>query len=222
MKKYIIILFVSIAIQGAAQGQSITNKEQYINLGAGFGSSQTSISGAYIHNWNLGVKKKFFIGTGVRFTSYFGKDIDFLSAPANLANEENSTDTILSAKPQINALNALINLGYNFNNKLQAGFNIDAIGLGFGGNSTVSNGITSTNAKAANFNVLLVGNNDIGSLNSNFYLQYKLKSNLGFYAGYQYLFTELKSEIPLQIVPENNDRFRNKASMVYLGLTYHF
>ncbi len=222
MKKYIIILFVPIAIQSAAQEQTIAKKEQYVNLGAGFGSSQTSISGAYIYNWNLGDKKKFFIGTGVRFTSYFGKDIDYLSAPANLANEAASTDSILASKPQVNALNALINLGYNFNSRLQAGFNIDVIGIGFGGNTNASRSAAITTAKAANFNVLLIGNNDIGSLNSNFYLQYKLKNNLGFYAGYQYLFTEIKSEIPLQTIPENNDRFRNKASMVYAGLTYHF
>ncbi len=222
MRKYIIVLFVLSAIQATAQDQTLAKRDQYVNLGAGFGSSQTSISGAYIHNWNLGDKKKFFIGTGVRFTSYFGKTIDYLSAPANLANEEASTDTIIAAKPQTNSLNAIVNLGYNFSSRLQAGFNIDVIGLGFGGSTNAIGGNTSTNAKAANFNVLLVGNNDIGSLNSHFYLQYKLKSNLGFYAGYQYLFTELKSDIPLQTIPEDNDRFRNKASMVYAGLTYHF
>lgn len=220
MKRYICFLIVFLASEISAQESVIPKTVQFIQTGAGLGNNQISLSAAYLYNWNLGEKKKFFIGTGARFTSFFGKDNNYLSAPAKLANETAATDTILASKPRVNAINLLINLGYNFSNDLQAGFNIDAIGLSFGGNTTVNTPNTNTTAKPSGFNVLLVGNNDIGTLNSQFYLHYKLNHKLGVNAAYQYLFTELTTNIAVQTLPTENDRFRNKASMFYAGLTY--
>lgn len=220
MRKYTLIFFVLLSGKCLAQ-DSILKNDQFVFIGGGFGASQFNLSSGYIHNWHLGAKKKFFIGTGARLTNYFGKDKDYLSAPADLANDEAFTDTILASKPGVNALNLLVNLGYNFNSRFQAGFNIDVIGLSFGGNSNVIAQNINTTAKPTAFNLLLVGNNDRGSLNSQFYLQYRLQNKIGIYTGFQYLFTELTTKVPAQVLPEQNDRFRNKASMFFAGLTYH-
>jgi Outer membrane protein beta-barrel domain len=211
------LLLATIAI---AQQNKKESTNQFIDIGLGLGSSQTSVSGSYIYNWNLGQKGKFFIGTGARFTSYFGKNINFTSAPSNLASDDKNVDTLIAPKPSINALNVLINLGYNFSPKFQIGFNIDALGFSFGPTGSPTYRGAKTSAKPTSGNILLVGNNDKGSLNSHFYARYTFNKNWGVSAGYEYLFTELKTDTKVQTAPEQNDRFRNKSSEFYIGVSY--
>jgi hypothetical protein len=228
MKKSIYCLSAALAIfvVSYAQEKSPANGANQADLGFGIGSSQANITTSYQHDWKIGKKKNFSIGTGARFTSYFGKDIAFLSAPASLANVESSTDTLLYPSPSVNALNVFINLGVTITPKLTAGFNIDVTGFSFGKNSNATftgSGITqATTARPTGLNLLLVGNNDKGSLNSQFYLKYLVSQHVGIKVAYQYLFTEVATNTKVQVTPEQNDRFRNKASMGYLGITYNF
>jgi hypothetical protein len=227
MQKQLFLFLLTLWLGTAATAQKITGKkQQFADLSFGFGSSQGSIAAGYFYNFNLGVKKKFFIGTGIRFNAYYGSKINYLSAPAKLAGEESKTDTLLAPKPSVYAINALINLGYNFSTKIQAGFNIDLIGFSFGpqGKPTfIANGTpTLTQAKPTGFNVLLVGNNDRGTINSEFYLRYKINDKFGVKIAYEYFFTELTTTAKVQTVPEQNDRFRNKASLFNVGVSYHF
>jgi hypothetical protein len=227
MQKNLFIFLVSICLTTSLSAQKITNKkQQFADLSFGFGSSQGSIAAGYFYNFNLGLKKKFFIGTGVRFNAYYGSKINYLSAPAKLAGEESKTDTLQAPKPAVYAINALVNLGYNFSPKIQAGFNIDLLGFSFGPKGKpifITNGTqTITEAKPTGFNALLVGNNDRGTLNSEFYLRYKINNQFGVKAAYQYFFTELTTTFKVQTVPEQNDRFRNKASLFSIGVSYHF
>jgi long-subunit fatty acid transport protein len=201
---------------------SLMKNRNYIDVGAGFGSGQTGVSASFLNNWHLGSKKKLFLGVGARFTTQFGSDVYYESAPANLAADQASIDSVFISSPSVSALNAVLNLGYRFSEKLQVGFNIDAIGFSFGGekNATfMGNGTTSsTTANPSNFNILLIGNNDQGTLNSHFYLQYDFNKKIGVKAAYQYLFTEYTTATEVQVLPESNDRFRNKAGQGYLGL----
>jgi hypothetical protein len=227
MKKQLSLFLITISLVSAAAAQKVTDRKQHFaDLSFGFGNSQGSISAGYFYNLNLGLKKKFFIGTGIRFNAYYGSKINYLSAPAKLAGEESKIDTLVAPKPSVYAINALINLGYNFNAKIQAGFNIDLIGFSFGpqGKPTfIANGTpTLTQAKPTGFNALLVGNNDMGTVNSEFYLRYKINNKFGVKAAYQYFFTELTTVTKVQTVPEQNDRFRNKASLFNIGFSYHF
>jgi hypothetical protein len=227
MQKQFFLFLLAISLVSAVTAQKITDRKQrFADLSFGFGKSQGSIVAGYFYNLNLGIKKKFFIGTGVRFNAYYGSKINYLSAPAKLAGEESKTDTLIAPKPGVYAINALINLGYNLNPKIQAGFNIDLIGFSFGpkGKPTfITNGVaTVTQAKPTGFNALLVGNNDRGTVNSEFYLRYKINNQFGVKAAYQYFFTELTTTTKVQTVPESNDRFRNKASLFSIGVSYHF
>jgi len=228
MKKLFLccIVLQIILLKVNAQQQKTSTAKNQADVGFGFGTSQGSFSGSYIHNWHLGKKGKFFIGTGARFTTYFGNEIKYLSAPASLAVDEKSIDTLMLSKPSVSALNLLINLGYNFSPKLQVGFNIDAVGFSFGKNSNAKftgNGTTANvNAKPTGFNILLGGNNDQGTLNSQFYLQYLIGKQWGVKVAYQYLFTEFTTDTKVQTLPEANDRFRNKAAMGYVAFSYSF
>ncbi len=190
------------------------------------GRNQGSISVDYFHLWRLGKSKKVEVGLGGRFTSYFGSAQYYSSAPARLAADESKSDSLLLQSPQVNAFNIAINLGYRLSGKFSLGFNIDALGFSFGGKQSGSyingNQGQAVSANPTSFNVLLIGNNDKGSLNSEFYARYFIKEKLAIKLAYQYLFTEYTTETEIQQLPEVNDRFRNKASLLSLGVTKQF
>jgi hypothetical protein len=195
-------------------------------LGGAIGSSVGSISASGFQNWGLGSKKKFYIGTGVRFTSFFGTQINFTSAPADLTADDKNVDTLLAPSPGVNSLNLMISLGYKVSEKLDVGFNIDAIGISFGSQGMfnyIRNGkATVTPASPTSTNILLVGDNDKGSLNSQLFVRYKLSDHLGVKLAYQFLFNELTTTTKVQTIPSANDRFRAKSGMIYVGLNYNF
>ncbi len=228
MKKYILLAIVVLVTTKVATAQKVENAktQQFADLSFGFGNKQGSVIAGYFYNWNFGKNKKFFIGTGARFNTFYGTNVNFTSAPASLAGDKLKEDTLLAPKPNAYSLNVLINLGYHITPKLQAGFNIDLLGASFGPEGSpifISNGVlTTTKAKPAGFNILLVGNNDKGSLNSEFYARYKIADKFGVKLAYQYFFTELKTSTEIQTAPQKNDRFRNKAGLLNVGFSYHF
>ncbi len=220
-KTHLICLFLLLNISAFAQ-----EKTKYIEVGGAFGSSNGSINLSGQKDWYLGKKDRIIIGTGLRFTSFFGNDITFTTAPAQLSIEPKSVDSLFAPKPALYSFNLLINLGYKISDKIEVGFNIDALGLSFGpeGSPTfISNKkSTVTKAKPTSPNVLLVGDNDRGSLNSHFYGRYKLNEKIGLNVAYQFLFNELITITKVQSIPEANDRFRAKSSQIYVGVSYHF
>jgi hypothetical protein len=214
-----------------------SGKHLELTLSARDGQFATALSGAKLYGF--GAKKRFKAGFGLRFTSYFGKDQDFVTAPARLTSGKTGPtvlftedipanfDTLFLSRSQINFLNASIFLQYSILPRLDVGFNIDAIGFSFGREQTgtfmalqsdeSSLHNTRQSAKPTSFNLLLSSDNDIGSLNSEFFLRYWVKPSWGIKAGYTFLFAEYTTNRELTY---NNDRFRNKAGMFMLGLTY--
>jgi long-subunit fatty acid transport protein len=223
MKNLLLLLICFIPLYAASQDSKSIN---YGSFTGAFGSRQGSVSLDYFHLWKLGKSNKIEVGLGGRFTSYFGTSHYYSSAPAALAGDESKSDSLLLQSPQVNALNIAINLGYKISSKFGVGFSIDALGFSFGGKQTGSyinsNQGQATSAKPTSFNILLVGNNDQGSLNSEFYVRYFIKEKLAVKLAYQYLFTEYTTDTKVQQLPEANDRFRNKASLFSLGITKQF
>jgi hypothetical protein len=190
----------------------------------------------YGKDWIVGKKKRISIGGGARFTSYAGFNKYYQTAPAELTsgktgplvlftkNIEENIDTFLIKYPQVNSLNLFVNLQYKFNEKLSAGFNIDVIGFSFGGKKRGNyiNGFEGamTAAKPTSFNLLLTSDNDLGSLNSEFYLNYFFRSRWAIRAAAQFHFTEYTTSIKVQQEPKPNDRFRNKSLLGAVGIVY--
>jgi hypothetical protein len=222
MKK-LLVVFYFLIIVFASKGQQ---KNTYAEIGGGIGASSGSVGLALHKNWSLGKKDKFIIGTGLRFTSFFGNNVTFITAPADLTADPKNIDTLLAPKPSLSSLNAMINLGYRLNSKLELGFNIDAAGISFGPTgapSYITNGKSSvTSAKPTAVNLLLVGDNDKGSLNSHFYAKYDFSKKIGLKLAYQFLFNELTTSTAIQKSPSANDRFRVKSSMVFVGINFNF
>lgn len=240
MFKKITLTTICISIALISFSQKKSNANSYVDFSAAFAESQTAFSGSYFHNWGLGKKKKWEIGYGIRSTTFFGTKNEFITAPANLVRtttipfaivfvgeKEQNLDTLNVQRPLTNSINLVANFGYHFSSRLSVGFNIDVIGFTFGRTSSAvltSNGVTKTEiaAKPAPFNLLLTGDNDLGSLNSEFFLKYKLNSKLGIKAVYQFLFIEYKTTTIKQTAPDGTqvDRFRNKANLFGLGVSY--
>lgn len=230
------------AFTSNAQVKKSSKHNEFADLTATVGSSQAAIAASYIYNWKLGKKQKWEIGLGARWTSYFGTKKDFTTAPARLARgttfpfvivfasqETQNWDTLTVQRPFTNSINISANFGYNFNTTWSAGFNIDLIGFTFGRTTSAiftSNGITKTEpmAKPAAFNVLLTGDNDYGTLNSEFFLKYKLNNKWAVKAAYQFVFVEYKTKDIKQTAPDGTivDRFRIKANTLGAGVSYHF
>ena len=208
----------------------------YSDVTFSIGSHQGSVSIAYGYDWRLGKRQKFGLGIGGRFTSYVGQNQYYETAPAKLTSGstgpgvlfENTIaaniDTLLISSPQVNMLNVFIHLSYPLGKKFLIGFNIDAIGFSFGGSRQANyiNGSAGsiTSAKPTTFNLLLVSDNDLGSLNSELYGTYPLNDRLNIKAGVQFLFTEYTTPTQVQQTPEPNDRFRLKSLMFCVGLRY--
>jgi hypothetical protein len=236
MKKNLIVftVFVLMNLEGYSQtGERVT---KYIDATFGIAKYQGTLSLSYVHTWRIGAKQKLGIGLGGHFTSYLAANQYYTTAPATLTsgstsptiifqdNIQSNIDTFLIKSPQVNSINLSIHIDYQLSKKITAGFNIDAIGFSFGGSRT-GNYINGASGKMLSatptpFNILLISDNDKGSLNSEFYFRYFLNDKWGLKAGAQFLFTEYTTETKVQQFPEPNDRFRNKSLLFCIGASY--
>jgi hypothetical protein len=242
MKKTgLIALAVLMVNIGVAQTSKLAKTDQFVDLAGTVGSSRGSVAASYVYNWRLGQKKKWEIGIGGRLTSSFGTKQEYTTAaPAKLTRtntipflivfagqKTENWDTLTVQRPLVNSINFTANMGYNFSSKWSGGFNIDLIGFSFGRKTAAiltSDGITRTEpaAKPATFNVLLTGDFDHGSLNSEFFLKYKLNERWAVRGVYQFLFTEYKTSSIKQTAPDGTaiERFRSKQNNFGAGISY--
>ena len=223
MKSVLIFIFCLNSWACLAQETKTVN---YGSFTGAIGSNQGSLSVDFFHLWRLGEARKIEVGVGGRITSYFGSAQYYSSAPAELADVPAKSDSLLLQSPQVNSINLSINIGYRVSAKIGLGFNIDAAGFTLGAEKagTYLNGNqgSAASAKPTPYNLLLVGHNDHGTLNSEFYLRYFFKEGLGIKVAYQYLFTEYTTNTKVQQAPEPNDRFRNISNLFSLGITKQF
>lgn len=242
MKLTIALLLISsfISVSTFSQEQeSIKRGYKYNNnfdLALAANGKQALGALSWVHFHSITKKKRFKIGYGIRFNSQFGRDLYYVTAPASLTSKRTdpgvlfskiyyeNVDTFHVAKTQINSLNLSINLQYTIKEKLDLGFNIDALGFSFGSKTTgtytgyqSSDNRTTQTASPTPFGLLLVSDNDIGSLNSELYARYWFKPKWGIKAGASFAFTEYTTDNKLRL---DNNRWRNKSLMGMIGITF--
>ena len=244
MKNFILsaIFFLPLCVTAQEQKKAERNVNQFADVTIGFGSSQFAASAAYVRNWKFGKRKRLEAGFGARFTSYFGNNQYYTTAPAILTSGKRgpgvffasnivpNIDSVLFPKSQVNSLNITLNLGYNITKRIYAGLNVDLIGLSFGKKqngfyyANNSAAVVPVTAKPTTFNLFLVSDNDKGALNSEFFAKYKLNDSWSVKVAFQFLFAEYTTSTQVQTTPggDKNDRFRNKMSGAAVGVTYSF
>ena len=248
MKKLCLIILFLLSTGVSVQAQDDTQPKgyrynNYFDIGGNIGDNEGAGTLSWVHLHGIGHKKqRLKIGYGLRFTSYVGANKWYTTAPSKYTSTnqgpftifsetiEGNIDTIALVTPQVNLINLSINIEYNVWRSFDLGFNIDAIGFSFGGKQK-ANVLSSsfdagqspvTTAKPTSFNLLLTSDNDIGSLNSEFFVRYWISPKFGVRAGYSFLFTEYRTETKLSFDNNRieNDRYRLKTSMFLLAFTY--
>lgn len=244
--KIFIVCFLAVAVSKAQMPNDTTKTKyrqgHYFNLGASVGDQEFNVTGGAYHLHRFGKKKRFAIGYGLRYTGYVGGNKMYTTAPSKFTSTRQDAltlfsddvpaniDTISTITSYSNSINASFHLQYTFLKKFDFGTNIDLIGFSFGP-ETQGTLISSSfdgkqkpvqNAKPTPFNLLLTSDNDIGSLNSEFYLQYWFHKKWAAKLGYTYYFAELKTEEKLSFDNGRieNDRYRLKARMILFGITF--
>ena len=235
MRFLFIISLLSLSITTYSQHDK-NRVTQFADITAGVASYRGSFSVAYVRDWKPGKNRKFEIGFGGRFTSFIGANRYYITAPAKLTSESTSPlilfkeniieniDSLLVKSPQVNAFNLCITIDYVISQKFTTGFNIDIIGFSFGDRQrgNYMNGVQRKNTagEPTPFNILLISDNDKGTLNSELYVKYFLNKKWGIKLAAQFLFTEYTTKTKVQQLPEANDRFRNKSLLLGFGITY--
>ncbi|WP_430897226.1 MULTISPECIES: hypothetical protein [unclassified Paraflavitalea] len=171
----------------------------------------------------MGDKRDFITAGPARYTRSFTAPFLIFFA----GQKEENFDTLVVQMPVSFSLNAVLHTAYQFNPKLSAGFNIDLIGFTVARKTSAvfkSNGLTRTDpsVKPTNFNLLLTGDHDLGTLNSEFYLKYSVNNRWSYKLVYQFLFVEYRSNSFKQQFSDGNEtnRFRNKVNSFGIGISY--
>ncbi len=223
MKKHLILSVLSCLLlihNSYAQNSEEKTGYKYNNhfdiaLSVGKSEFATSLSWSKLHD--IAIKGKFKIGYGIRLTNYFGSGKAYTTAPASLIKEQKIDEVIISSA-QTNSLNATINFQYSLSRRFEAGFNIDALGLSFGGEKNAAkSALVVAKARPTRANFLLVGNNDIGSLNSEFYLRFWMAEKMAIRVGFNHLFSEYTTDTKLA---HNNNRYRLITNLGFVALTF--
>lgn len=222
------------------KGQSSLKEDSNfdLTLSTSKGSFSTALGWYRFHG--LGEKKKLELGYGVRVTSFIGANKYYTTAPAKYTSPvqnlgtlfsetlEHNIDTITTATSITNSLNLAIYIQYKVTTRLSVGFNIDAIGFSFGPSrkfNIISSSFDAGQAPVQKgsptaFNLLLTSDNDIGSLNSEFYAGFGITKKLSVKAGLTFLFSEYRTGNQLSFDNGRimNDRYRYKSAMALVGI----
>lgn len=238
MNRFLVFLSCLVLIASRAQAQS---EKTYWEADATLGLGKKIVTGALGGTrWHrLGSSGRLQLGYGLRLTGAFGGAQDFITAPAELSREndgflvtlfspfnEPNLDTLRVPNSSVLMLNAAVHLRYQFSERWSAGFNIDLIGVSFGSVDAGSfvaqsqgRATTVEASKPSSLNLLLIGDNDRGSLNSELYVQYMLNDTWGLRAGISHLFVETTTSRTLTF---GNDRFRRISDLGFLSVSYRF
>ena len=216
---------LSFAQDAGSSSDTMPATETALDAAFAMGSGYSSQALSAYRTHGLGESNRFRIGYGLRISAFAGQNLDYITAPFQLSADPLTVDTLTLGSPVTAGLSAGIHLGYCFSHKLSIGFNIDALGVGFGA-SDQGTFISSDNdgsypevidANPTGVNVLLVGDNDIGQLKSEFVMAYTLNEEWRVRTGADFTFSEYTTT---SILTNDNDRFRYKAFMAFVGVSY--
>jgi len=233
---FLLVTGAQLLVESNVAAQQLPSMFKFIDLDGAIGDRDGTVALSFNLDKNFGKKHRIVAGVGARFTSYLGKNQYYITAPAELTsgstgpevifkeNIDANIDTFLIKTAQVNSLNLLVTLGYNVSTKLLLRFNIDVIGFSFGksANGNYINGSLGAmeSSTPSPFNLLLISDNDKGSLNSEFFARYLLNEKWGVKGGVQFHFTEYTTDTEVQQQPAPNDRFRNKSLMFMAGVSF--
>jgi len=218
-------LFLTLVFYAAfIFGANAQEKPRKFSFAAEAGLRASSgMQGGGLSAWayrGFGRKQNFLVGLGIRHSSHFSKNRDYITAPARFTSDEKNLDTLVLSG-SIHSVNLALDLRYSLNTTFALGFNIDLLGLSFGPEQNGKLNEFTALAAPTKFNILLVDDNDIGTINSEFYLACKLSEHLAGKLAFSYFYSEFRTD-KKYIAGIDNDRYRNKSMGLALAMQYRF
>ena len=163
-------------------------------------------------------------GIGARFSSFFGgQGVTFPNGDASLI-AAGAKDTLTVDSPRSYALNLMFAISVRLFVGLEAGMNIDLVGVGFGphvtGNYASADPTLSgpQGARPSPLNLLLFGTHDHGQLDSEFFAAY-WSGSWGIRVGASHMSTEYTTD---KALAGNNNRFRTSHTRGFAAVGYRF
>lgn len=226
MKNSILIYIIFLYTQ--AQAQQIS-----VGANASLGDKKSAFFMWGRHEFGINTSKSIRLGYGIRFAQFNAYKGLYLTAPMRLTQvnytpQNTNIDTVRIAENHHFFINAYIILGYTYKEKIDFRFSIDLAGFSFGNtvkgehilNAKENTGLPkhqTVQAKPTLLNLLLVSDNDIGSLNSEFTAGYWIKEKYYVFGGYSFLFAEYTTDRKIR---NDNNRFRLKGHLGTAGIAY--
>lgn len=164
------------------------------------------------------------VGLGARFSAYFDRGrVAYPNGAADLL-AAGARNTLTVSEPRSYASNLMFAASVRLVRGLEAGLDIDLLGVGFGPGVTGAYAGADASlsgaqpASPSRFNLLLFGPHDRGQLDSEFFLAYWV-GGWGVRAGVSHMSTEYTTARRLD---GGNDRFRASATRVFLAGAHRF
>jgi len=243
IRKHQLLLLLFIFGCHPAIAQDIKQKPtDLFDISLAASKSQLSVAGSWIRLHQIGKKGRIEVGYGIRFTSFTASNKLYTTAPAKYTSPRQdiftifsktfteNIDTIRTSTTVTHSLNATFNIQFRAAPRFDVGFNIDVVGFSFGPRKNfkvISSSLdlgqnVDQQASPTRFNLLLTSDNDIGSLNSEFFARYWITPKVAIKGGYTFLFNEYRTDRDLSFDNGRivNDRYRYKSSMAMISITF--
>ena len=197
---------------------------QVVRFEAGVAVWRSAITGAISVSHQIGLFRthRVRLGYGLRYSLIARTDLaEFTVAQASLI-KQGIREPVLIDDALSHALNLAFYANYRVLSALEAGFNIDVIGVGFGPGRTGDSRSSdpryqgSYAATPSHFNLLEGGKPDRGTLNSEFYLAWWFRPRGAVRAGASHEVAEYTLATPLAF---GNDRFRHSSTLAFLSVS---
>lgn len=219
-------LLVGLALL-AGSTFSFGQNSKSIDLSLGFGPNNVIVAPSFVLKWGV-LNERVAVGTGLRMSYLSTSDAVFGNETYGAAADNLYKTSIANLSTA--SFNIPIYLSIRPFDKIYLGANIDVIGLTFGGNASGQNYITkpdgdevAVDVSASTFNLMLGGGaNDIGSLNSEFYLGYRFTNFLSVRAGYTLFFSEVTLTPSAAGVTLEEDKLRQVLGLGFVAVNYRF
>jgi hypothetical protein len=234
MKKIFFCLAILLSQWPSLQAQTLNNI--HFDVATGLSSSVKTASFAVwkpLHPSSENTQKWQF-SYGIRSSFFRKTDTDFITASSRLTSDafgphviflptiEENLDTLFISRSSVLSVNLAFSIQRTITKNLGAGFNIDIVGFSVGSAQDAvfnpNNGTTRaipTSVKPARWNLLIASDSDFGSLNSEFFISWKIPSRVAFRTGMNFNFTEFKTAEELQ---PDNKRFRSKTALPFISI----
>jgi hypothetical protein len=212
------------------------------DAGAGWKDKAWTVSALYHQYLKVDRRGLLQVGWGVRGSHSRGKELDFTTDPSRLTKGKTGFSALnapiilrqidtLQMKTGITSFNFNVSAQISLFGRLDIGANADILGFALGNRragyylgSRGYNKVDSLNlhqtyqqARPARLNILWLGDDRRGNLNAEIYARILFMQRVGVKVSYFFTTNEYRTDQPLV---DDNQRFRFRSQMIYIGLTF--